>query len=111
VKQRRKTVSNMTDLREHLMQTLTALRDREKPMDVDRARAVAQVASVAVETAKVEVAYIHAIGGNGRSPFLTPPGMPELSPPETEKTDGKHAGSSNRNVVQPTATGIIHRSR
>ena len=48
-------MSTITDMREHLMQTLAALRDRENPMDVDRARAVAQVAGVLVDSAKVEV--------------------------------------------------------
>jgi hypothetical protein len=102
----------MNDLREHLMQTLNALRDREKPMEVDRARAVAQVASVAVESAKVEVEYIRAIGGNSRSPFLTPTGTPELpAPDENKATGGDRTSSGNRSNTQPTATGIIHRSR
>ena len=39
-------MSTITDLREHLMDTLASLRDRDNPMDVDRARAVAQVAGV-----------------------------------------------------------------
>jgi len=43
---------------------LNDLRDRENPMDVDRAKAVAQVAGVLVETAKVEVDYIKATGGS-----------------------------------------------
>jgi hypothetical protein len=35
-------MSTIIDMREHLMETLTALRNRENPMDVDRARAVAR---------------------------------------------------------------------
>lgn len=50
----------MNTLREHLMGTLASLRDRENPMEPDRARAVAQVASVLVDTAKVEVDYLKA---------------------------------------------------
>jgi BioD-like phosphotransacetylase family protein len=56
------TTPHITQLREHLMETLAALRDRENPMDVDRARAVAQVAGVLVDSAKVEVDYIKATG-------------------------------------------------
>jgi hypothetical protein len=48
-------MSTITDLCEHLMQTLADPRDRENPMDVDRACAVAQVANVLVDSAKVEV--------------------------------------------------------
>lgn len=43
------------------MQTLASLRDRDNPMEPDRARAVAQVASVLVDTAKVEVDYLKAV--------------------------------------------------
>ncbi|SEI22154.1 hypothetical protein SAMN05192544_104272 [Paraburkholderia hospita] len=50
----------LTGMREHLMQILAALRDHQNPMDVDRARAVAQVAGVLVDSAKVEVDYIKA---------------------------------------------------
>ena len=54
------TTPHITELRKHLMQTLASLRDRENPMEPDRARAVAQVASVLVDTAKVEVDYLKA---------------------------------------------------
>lgn len=61
---------NINDVREHLMQTLQSLRDKDRPMDIDRARAVAQVASVLVDTAKVEVDYLRATGQE-RSAFLS----------------------------------------
>ena len=56
------TTPHINQLREHLMQTLASLRDRHNPMEPDRARAVAQVASVLVDTAKVEVDYLKATG-------------------------------------------------
>ena len=62
---------HINDLRNHLMETLAALRDRTNPMEPDRARAVAQVASVLVDTAKVEVDYLKATGSD-RSDFLEP---------------------------------------
>lgn len=60
---------HMDELREHLMATLASLRDRENPMEPDRARAVAQVAGVLVDTAKVEIDYIKATGAD-RSDFI-----------------------------------------
>lgn len=73
------TTPHIEELRQHLMQTLASLRDRENPMEPDRARAVAQVASVLVDTAKVEVDYIKATGAD-RSDFLegksTTPALP-----------------------------------
>jgi hypothetical protein len=52
--------NRMKDLRNHLFETLEALKDEAKPMDVDRALAVAHVANVLIESAKVEVAFIRA---------------------------------------------------
>ena len=59
-------------LREHLMDTLASLRDKKNPMEPDRARAVASVASVLVDTARVEVDFIKATGTDG-SGFLAAP--------------------------------------
>jgi hypothetical protein len=57
--------NKIEDLRNHLFETLEALKDKDKPMDIERAKAIAQVADVLVETAKVEVQFIHAVGGKG----------------------------------------------
>lgn len=63
--------THINDLREHLMATLASLRDRDNPMEPDRARAVAQVAGVLVDTARAEIDYIKATGAD-RSDFLEP---------------------------------------
>lgn len=60
------TAPHIDQVREHLMQTLADLRNRDQPMEVDRARAVAQVASVLVDTARVEVEYLKQIGEGSR---------------------------------------------
>lgn len=67
-----KSAPHMTQLREHLLGTLADLRDRTNPMEPDRARAVAQVASVLVDTAKVEVDYLKATNRD-RAGFLEEP--------------------------------------
>ena len=78
---------HITQLRQHLMETLASLRDRENPMEPDRARAVAQVAGVLVDTARVEVDYIKATGSD-RSDFLE---MPTTSPGLPNAADGPAA--------------------
>lgn len=60
---------NIEDVRSHLMATLAALRDRDNPMDVSRAKAVAQVADTLIESAKVELQYIRTTKATG-SQFL-----------------------------------------
>ncbi len=63
---------HINTLREQLLATLSDLRSRENPMDPDRARAIAQVAGVLVDSAKVEVDYIKATGQD-RAGFLDQP--------------------------------------
>jgi hypothetical protein len=53
---------NITDLRKHLFETLAELRDPDKPMAIERAREIANVAKVVIETAKVEVAFLKVRG-------------------------------------------------
>lgn len=42
-------------LRGHLFATIEALRDKDNPMPVDRARAISEVARTVIESARVEV--------------------------------------------------------
>nr|WKF58768.1 hypothetical protein HUO10_003269 [Paraburkholderia busanensis] len=93
-------MSTITDLREQLMQTLADLRDRENPMDVDRARAVAQVANVLVDTAKVEVDYIKATGAAGDSLFISPLNS------DPSRLLG---GGESKGAIERTSTGFVHR--
>lgn len=61
--------NTITTVRQHLLDTLADLRNRENPMEVDRARAVADVARVLVDSAKVEVDYLK-VTNQGNSEFL-----------------------------------------
>jgi hypothetical protein len=63
---------HITQLRAQLLDTLSDLRNRDNPMDPDRARAIAQVASVLVDSAKVEVDYLKATHQD-HAPFLETP--------------------------------------
>lgn len=66
------TQPHINALRAELLATLADLRNREQPMEPDRARAVAQVASVLVDSAKVEVDYLK-VTGQDRASFIEPP--------------------------------------
>ena len=78
---------HITELRQHLMSTLADLRDRGNPMEPDRARAVAQVAGVLVDTARVEVDYIKATGQDV-SNFIDGMKAPETQQIEQQTQDG-----------------------
>ena len=62
--------TQIEDLRNHLFATLEALQDPERPMDLDRARAVADVAKVLVDSARVEVEMVKATGSTHGTGFL-----------------------------------------
>jgi len=79
------TTPHINELRAQLMATLTSLRDRDNPMEPDRARAVAQVATVLVDSAKVEIDYIKATGAD-RSDFLESPMTTALPAPSDTPT-------------------------
>jgi hypothetical protein len=67
--------NKIEDLRNHLFATIEALMDDEKPLDIDRAKAVADVAQVIINSAKVEIDFINKVGGTGTN-FI--PGEPKL---------------------------------
>jgi len=69
--------NKIEDLRNHLFATLEALApDSEKPMEIDRAKAIVDVARVIVESAKAEVAFIQATGKSTGTGFIELPEEP-----------------------------------
>jgi phosphoribosylaminoimidazole (AIR) synthetase len=70
--------NKMEDLRNHLFATLEALQDDENPMELERAKTIAQVASVIVSSAKVEATVMANTGsiGTGFIPVVDGPKAP-----------------------------------
>ena len=66
------TQPHINQVSQSLLDTLADLRNREAPMDIERAKAVAQVSGVLVDTAKVENDYLK-ITGQDSSQFLAQP--------------------------------------
>lgn len=98
------TQPHINDLRNHLLQTLASLRDRDNPMEPDRARAVAQVAGVLVDSAKVEVDYIRATGAD-RSDFLEPAATNPALPAPNAPVPGRGAHNPWGGAVTRHALG------
>lgn len=76
--------NKMTDLRNHLFAALEALHDTEKPMEIERAKAIADVAQTIINSAKVEVDFMRATGYTGPSGFITLERPAELPPPKKQ---------------------------
>lgn len=78
-------MNSIADLRKHLFETLAALKDETKPMELDRAKAIADVAQVVINSAKVEVDFMRMRGEGAKGTGFVPelevtvePGMPRL---------------------------------
>lgn len=65
-------MNHIDTVRSALLDTLADLRDKKNPMDIARAKAVAEVAGVLVDTARVENEYMKLTKQN-YSPFLDQP--------------------------------------
>ena len=66
------TTNDITELRSHLFETLRALKDKDKPLEIERA--VSDVAQTIINTVKVEVDFVKATGakGSGFIPLAAP---------------------------------------
>ena len=62
--------NKIEDLRNHMFATIEGLLDEKDPMDIDRARAIAEVGKVIVESAKAEVMYLNVTKSVDTSLFM-----------------------------------------
>jgi hypothetical protein len=93
--------THISELRTELLATLRDLRNRTNPMEPDRARAVAQVAAVMVDTARVEVDYIKATGQD-TSNFIDGLKAPEVQAKLSIAPGGGTIDRSRPGVVRHT---------
>lgn len=70
--------NDITKLREHLFAALQGVKD--KSIDLDQARAINELGKTLVDTAKVEVDYLRAVGGDESSFIDTAVGENNLTP-------------------------------
>ena len=62
--------NTLTDLHNHLFETLEKLTDPDEPLDVERAKAVCRVADTLIESAKVELQFMELMGKEEPSQFF-----------------------------------------
>lgn len=65
--------NKIEDLRNHLFAALEGLADRDNPLELERAKAIADVARVIVDSAKAEVQFIQATGRSTGTGFISLP--------------------------------------
>lgn len=77
--------NSIGDLRNHLFAALEGLADTEHPLDIDRARAIAEVGRVIIETAKAETQFLEVTGGTQGTGFIA---QGEPAPPRPRLASG-----------------------
>jgi hypothetical protein len=92
--------NNITELRKHLFETLEALKRSDSPMEIDRAKAISQVAQTIIDSARVEVKFAELTGQETSSEFLPLPKprpngqLPKETPAHKSLSTGKNLGSA-----------------
>lgn len=79
--------NKMSDLRNHLFETLEALKDDEKPMDLDRAKRISEIAQTIINSAKVEVEFMEATGADLTGEFFDDQYRSGTSVPRTRQLE------------------------
>ena len=96
------STKNVRDLRAVLFDTLAELRDPDKPMEIERAKAVVEVAQAIINSAKVEVDFAKATGTHTGSGFLR---IADGGPPPRGLVDESTNGHDFDG--KPTPAGIV----
>lgn len=65
--------NTLTDLRNHLFETIEALKDEDHPMPVERARAISEAAGKVIESGKLELQCLEQLGDRSASKFFDTP--------------------------------------
>lgn len=77
--------NNIVAMRGILFETLRALRDKDNPMDIERARMISDVSQTIINSAKAEVDAIKILGGPG-SGFIPSVGVASLPATPAKET-------------------------
>jgi len=89
--------NKISDLRDHLFETIEALKDKDTPMDLDRAKTISEVAQTIINVAKVEVDMAKASGAAPSGGFFQLPAPAE--PEDRDVTKHAHAIDQRRQLA------------
>lgn len=96
--------NGIVELREIMFDTLRDLRNPEKPLDLDRARAISEAAQVVINSAKVEVDYLKATGNSTGTGFI------EAATQGATRVESTGAGTRTVTAI-PGGTITQHKTR
>lgn len=62
--------NNVNDLRTILFDTLEQLKDKDNPMEIERAKAISDIAQTIINSAKVEIEHQKVTGATSTTGFI-----------------------------------------
>jgi len=92
-------MNDIQALRSHLFNTLTALQDKDDPMDIERAKAVCQVGTVIIDSAKAEIDFARVNGSVDTQFFQKLSHVPQLENQVTQSDQNRQHSTKNGNVT------------
>lgn len=98
-------MNDITELRKHLFAALDGLANKDQPMDIERARAISDVAQTVINTAKVEIDHLRLTGDKRGTGFLPAP--------DVESASGNSLTATGEKNVKAISGGTVttHRMR
>ncbi len=99
-------MSDIDTLREHLFDTLKALKDQDKPMEIERAKAITDTAQVIINCAKVEVDFLKA-NGSIETKFFSKPALPSPTSGSALPNKANPDDQQNQDVVKADRDRLI----
>lgn len=105
--------NDITAVRTALFEALRGLGDKGNPMEIDRAKAIAEVAQTIINSAKVEVDALRVIGGTGTGfiPALPPPKQEPKPALQNLREKGILPEESRPGITHPAPGHTVHKIR
>ena len=97
--------NDINTLRDALFETLRGLRDRENPIETERARAINETAQTIINSAKLEIDYMRVAGAGRGTDFI--PAIP--APAESQQRESGGRTATGKKIVNGNVTTHVMR--
>lgn len=97
--------NDINTLRDALFETLRGLRDRENPIETERARAINETAQTIINSAKLEIDHMRVAGAGRGTDFI--PAIP--APAESQQRESGVKTATGMKIVEGNITRHVMR--
>jgi hypothetical protein len=101
--------NDINTLRNTLFETLRALRDRDNPIEIDRAKAINETAQVIINSVKLEIDHMRVAGTDQRTDFIPTLTAKPVIDGETKPEIERRTTHTGTETVTPIQGGVVRR--